>query len=206
MCFQQPQPTRRPMSRPILVTACFTYVIREGLDGQADTDLRSVGIISFEELADYVGRRVRQLSSAHRIRMEPDVPILDQDMDFPLAEGYSRQQLSLHVQDETHYYLSPLPGRVAWWKGRIERLDKDISVISTDKPGIYRLGIVEINGTPSRSRLSISGSGVLGEWKFSEISVEDMLQAMTDKLSHNYASAACSSKGLTSSGNVQNEI
>ena len=177
----------------------FTYVIQKGLEGQADTR-HGAGVIFFEELAYYVARDVRRLSTAMNIRMEPDVPILDQHMDFPVADVYSRKQLILSVRDESSFDLNPQTGRVAWWQGYIERLHSDIFVISTEQPGGYMLMIVEKDGEPSRSRLSISHSKkVLGDWQFSEMSVEDMLQAMAVKLStHHQASVACNSKSATS--------
>ena len=157
----------------------FTYIVQQGLEGPADM---GDGVVSFEELAFYVARGVRQLSSARRIRMEPNVPILNQDMDFPLADVNSLQQLSLRVLDESSFDHSALPRRVAWWKNRIKKLDSDLSVMNRQQTGIYELAIIEKDGEPIRGQLSISGGEVLDRWHFSEISVEDMLSVMVKKL------------------------
>ena len=174
----------------------FTYVVQEGLEGQANTD--SDHVISFEELALYIGQRVRQLTSIHGIRMEPYVPLLAQHLDFPLSYVESLRRLSLRITDSSSFDHSAQPGRPAWWQERIEDMDSEL-YLSDRQTALYRLSIVEDKGTPIRSRLSTSDGTEISRWDFSDISVEDMLHALVEQLSSHYqASVGCRSKGLTS--------
>ena len=174
----------------------FTHVLREGLEGPADT---GDGIISFEELSHYVAREVRSKSSAVRIRMEPDFPILDQDWDFSLAHVNARKQLFLRVNDISTDKLVAKPGRRDWWKCHIEEMDNELSVTKSRQNGIYELVIVEDNKMPIRSTLSASGFGVLEKWSFSKIGVDNMLQALIKKLAtHHQEFVVCGSRGAPS--------
>lgn len=172
----------------------FTYVVQEGLEGKADRDSNSV--VSFEELATYIGNNVRDLSSRHDIRMEPYVPILSQYLDFPLSDVKNLRRVFLQVTDSSSFGYQALPGRFAWWQKRIEEMD-ELS-LSNLQDEFYRLSIVENAGEPSHSLLSTSDGTEISRWDFREISVEDMLQALVEKLSsHHRASAVCGSRGLT---------
>ena len=122
----------RPEERDHRLRLCignglFTYVVNEGLVGQADAG--ADGSVSFEELSFHVARRVRELSSAQHVRMEPYVPILDQQMDFKLVDVKSLQQLFLRVSDISTFDNSALPGRAGWWQERIDQLHSDITLI-----------------------------------------------------------------------------
>jgi len=174
----------------------FTYVVNEGLVGQADAG--SDGNVSFEELSFHVARRVRELSSAQHVRMEPYVPIIDQQMDFNLVNVKSRQLLFLRVSDISTFDNSALAGRAGWWQMRIDGLNSDLS-LSSQQAAPYRLVVVEDQGKPIRSQLSKADGKVLGQWHFSDTSTDSMLQTLVNELAvdHQAVTACGASRGLT---------
>jgi hypothetical protein len=164
--------------------------------GQADAG--ADGTVSFEELSFHVARRVRELSSAQQVRMEPYVPILDQQMDFNLVNVDSRQQLFLRVSDISTFDNSALDGRADWWRARIDGLNSELS-LSSQQAAAYRLVVVEDQGKPIRSQLSRADGKVLGQWRFDDTSTEQMLQTLVSQLAedHQVATACGTSRGLT---------
>lgn len=174
----------------------FTYVVNEGLVGQADVG--SDGAVSFEELSFHVARRVRELSSAQRVRMEPFVPILDQQMDFKLVDVNNRPQLFVRVSDISTFDNSALTGRQAWWRERIAKLGDAVS-LSVQQTAAYRLVVVEDQGKPLRSQLSKSDGRVLGQWRFGDVGPEQMLKALGNALTADQqlaTSCGAASRGL----------
>ena len=160
----------------------FTYVVNKGLLGQADTS--SDGAVSFEELSFHVARRVRELSSQLSVRMEPYVPIINHEMDFNLAEVLRQQQLFIRISDISSFDNSALPNRENIWKNDVGGLNDQLTIGTAQSAG-YHLVVIEDRGNPLRSQLSRLNGEVLGQWRFSNIGREKMLQELMGLLKQN---------------------
>jgi hypothetical protein len=137
----------------------FTHVLDEGLAGDADTG--GDGLVSFEELAFHLGRRVRELSKAKGVRMEPYVPLIGARLDFDLAAVQRRARVRLRVIETTDFALAAKPERTKHWQRTIAEAIDVTWVDGTD--GSRVLTIVETQGVPERAQLEIPGQEPL-QW------------------------------------------
>ncbi|MBA2664218.1 MAG: caspase family protein [Bradymonadaceae bacterium] len=110
----------------------LTHALKHGLVGGADISPAD-GRVSFQELSDFVARRVRKLARDNRIVQEPYTPIVDAAMDFSLAHvTRARYTVSLVVievnaQNVVDYNS---PQALAHWESL---LTKNISGLRIDK-------------------------------------------------------------------------
>ena len=130
--------------------------------------------------------------------MEPYVPILDQNMDFDIANVNRKIALFLRTSDISTFDNSALPMRKAWWNEKI-KIQKESITVNRKEIATHTLAIVEDNGKPIRSQLTGGNGNILGQWRFSEITIDKMLQEFTEAITKNQkVSLACTTgRGVT---------
>ncbi|RMH39948.1 MAG: hypothetical protein D6694_10635, partial [Gammaproteobacteria bacterium] len=157
----------------------FTYAVKEGMNGMADSN--SDGWISFQDLSFFLARRVRELSKAFDVPMEPEVPIVNEEMDFIVTGAERKLRLYLNVGDEASFDMSATPGRVRFWKKQLESIG--VLVVDAKKDAAAVLTIVENNGVPLRAQFADSGSRkILAQWRIQNGNLDQILKDLKEKV------------------------
>ena len=165
-----------------LSNGLFTYVVAQGLEGEA-VNADDQGVY-FEGLTLYIAQQVRRLSSAKRLRMEPYVPILRQDMDFLVARMSASIPIDLRLMDFSADQATQRE-RETWWRQELTTRLPKVRFLNRDSAQ-FGLDVIEEEREPRQIKLvRIDGSRELGRWQIKpDEEIGAVLDSLTQRLSH----------------------